>query len=277
MRKLCYVVVALVLTTIAVSCQNEERVENPKDEQVVEFVNTYNSTAMDVFSVGVRHGGNANGPRKAGPVKLDSTQTVYVKPGTGPSSAGDLQPFTGTTLKDFTEYLELTEATAQMFNDGTAIDSVSISVTEAKEKLAPMVAKSRQYLHRFGMTDQDIDQMIRENNSDETALVPLVLAMMEYDGSLQSGNAPFYAPSTGGKDYEQSSQIDLKQVGDCVLKALGADLVHLIFTSGVNSWTRALIMKLFKEVAKKAIGPVGVAIAVTVFANCMGWIDIPFL
>lgn len=264
----------MALTGFAVSCQSEEETTRSKDEAAVEFINTYNSTAEDVLGIGVRPGDKSKSPRKAIPTKADSMQTVYVKPSTGTGNAGSLQPFTGTTINEFTDYLSWADATVSIFNDGTAVDSVAISVNEAKQKLAPMVAKSRAYLLRNGMTNADIDEMLRENNVDETELVPLVLAMMEYDGSLYTGMAPFCAPKTGGKDYNQSSKPDWKKIGNCALEALGFNIGTQIITSACNSWSKAVIMKAFKTIAKKSCGPVGVVLTVGAFANCMGWIHI---
>ena len=267
---------ALALTVFAVSCQSDEETTRSKDEAAVEFINTYNSTAEDVLGIGVRPGGNSKLPRKAIPTKVDSMQTVYVKPATGIGNASSLQPFTGTTINEFTDYLCWADATVSIFNDGTAVDSVAISVNEAKQKLAPMVAKSRAYLLRNGMTNADIDEMLRENNVDETELVPLVLAMMEYDGSLYTGMAPFCAPKTGGKDYNQSSKPDWKKIGSCALLALGCDIFDSFRNSACRSWSKAVIIKAFKIVAKRAYGPVGVVIAVGSFAGCMGWINASF-
>lgn len=274
MRNLFFVICALALTGFAVSCQSEEETTRSKDEAAVEFINTYNSTAEDVLGIGVRPGDKSKSPRKAIPTKADSMQTVYVKPSTGTGNAGSLQPFTGTTINEFTDYLSWADATVSIFNDGTAVDSVAISVNEAKQKLAPMVAKSRAYLLRNGMTNADIDEMLREKNVDETELVPLVLAMMEYDGSLYTGMAPFCAPKTGGKDYNQSSKPDWKKIGNCALEALGFNIGTQIITSACNSWSKAVIMKAFKTIAKKSCGPVGVVLTVGAFANCMGWIHI---
>lgn len=49
------------------------------------------------------------------------------------------------------DYVELVGASLTMTNDGTAIDSVNISVTETKEKLKPLVTESYKYLKVVGI------------------------------------------------------------------------------------------------------------------------------
>lgn len=51
---------------------------------------------------------------------------------------------------------------------------------------------------------------------------------------------------------------------------------NLFRNSACHSWSKAVIIKAFKTVAKRAYGPVGVVIAVGTFAGCMGWINASF-
>lgn len=51
---------------------------------------------------------------------------------------------------------------------------------------------------------------------------------------------------------------------------------NLFRNSACHSWSKAVIIKAFKTVAKRAYGPVGVVITVGSFAACMGWINTSF-
>ena len=270
MRKLFYFVFALTLTVFAVSCQSDEEVPSVQDEHIDEFTNAYNTSMPDLFAIGVRPSFGGNGPRKSGPVSIDSTQTVYVKPGSGIGNVGDLKPFTGTTLRDFAQYLELAGATASMFNDGTAIDSANISVAEAKEKLAPMVKESRKYLKSKGFTDKEIENMLSENGAVEEELVPLVLCLRDYE---ENSNKGFYsAPKPGGKeDLSQQSYLELKKAAGCALKVIGFDILEELMNSGTTKITKKFIIKIFKKVVSRYLGVIGAALAVIDWGECMGY------
>ena len=60
-----------------------------------------------------------------------------------------------------------------------------------------------------------------------------------------------------------------RDVKDCVLEALGADFAGFGFCSTAAQWTKATIKRVFKNIAKKALGPVGAAIAVGEFIFCL--------
>ncbi len=53
------------------------------------------------------------------------------------------------------------------------------------------------------------------------------------------------------------------------MKAIGADIRYAIKGAAVELWTSATLKAAFKIVAKRALGPVGVVIAVAEFAVCM--------
>jgi hypothetical protein len=56
---------------------------------------------------------------------------------------------------------------------------------------------------------------------------------------------------------------------ECGAIAIGADAIYALSQSTASTWSWAVIKKAFKTVAKKMLGPIGVAIAVISFTTCM--------
>lgn len=54
------------------------------------------------------------------------------------------------------------------------------------------------------------------------------------------------------------------------MHALGVDLLFSLGSSSATVWSMAAIKSAFKTVAKRMLGPIGVAIAVVDFGLCMG-------
>ena len=63
--------------------------------------------------------------------------------------------------------------------------------------------------------------------------------------------------------------LESSEVLDCALGAIGADALFAFSFSTASVWSAAAITKAFSAVAKKFLGPVGVAIAVVSFGLCI--------
>jgi len=59
------------------------------------------------------------------------------------------------------------------------------------------------------------------------------------------------------------------EVAECVAVGVGADAIWALGTSGATAWTAAALTKAFTAVAKRFLGPIGVAIAVVSFGVCI--------
>ncbi len=70
-------------------------------------------------------------------------------------------------------------------------------------------------------------------------------------------------------DTKQIMRINGNEVLDCALGAIGADAFFAFGASTATSWTAAAVTKAFSAVAKRFLGPVGVAIAVVSFGICI--------
>ena len=56
---------------------------------------------------------------------------------------------------------------------------------------------------------------------------------------------------------------------ECGMIAVGADALWALGGSSASAWTAAAMTKAFTAVAKRFLGPIGVAIAVITFGVCM--------
>jgi hypothetical protein len=70
-------------------------------------------------------------------------------------------------------------------------------------------------------------------------------------------------------DSKQIMRIDNSEILDCALTALGADAIFALSASSITSWGAAAMTKAFGAVAKRFLGPAGVAIAVITFGICI--------
>jgi hypothetical protein len=64
-------------------------------------------------------------------------------------------------------------------------------------------------------------------------------------------------------------RINGDEVLACALGAIGADALFAFGASTATSWTAAAVAKAFGAVAKRFLGPVGVAIALVSFGICI--------
>jgi hypothetical protein len=68
---------------------------------------------------------------------------------------------------------------------------------------------------------------------------------------------------------KQVMKIDANEVLDCALTAIGADAIWALGPSSASAWTAAAMTKAFSAIAKRFLGPVGVALAVVTFGLCI--------
>lgn len=146
---------------------------------------------------------------------------------------------------------------------------IYVSEEETLEALKPLIEQSKNYLYRKGFTDAEIDGMLAENNASPACLIPLTLLLTEdeINTELDKGNLiqECFAFTRG--------KITLSTVLTCAVSATGLDIISIltgeINNSSVNKWTKKAIKLLFKKVAVRFMGPVGVGLAVISFSSCL--------
>lgn len=151
--------------------------------------------------------------------------------------------------------------------------TIMFSESKARQALNPLIAKSKEYLYSKGFSDTEIKEMLEENNVDESELVRLVIGVSSFEETTQELT---YLQDKGHVFYHflciptfAQSSVDWGHVGECALKALGADFGFSSANSTIKTWGKTAIKKAFKTIAQKMMGPVGVTIALGEFAWCM--------
>lgn len=142
-------------------------------------------------------------------------------------------------------------------DNGNNSPSVEVSEEACKEALAPLIEDSKKYLYGKGFTEAEIQEMLKENDADESELVPFVLALTEEEETNLSL-----------ENMTRCTDLDWAKIGRCALEAIGADIFAGLDKSLLKTWNKKLITKAFKTVAKRVCGPVGVAIMVVEFTIC---------
>ena len=144
----------------------------------------------------------------------------------------------------------------------------TVSLETVNTSLQPLISEAKTYLNARGLTNTDINEMLTEEGGQEVDLVPYAATLAKYEvsGDLAKTNTPniFFSSAYA---YEPD-------VLTCVGAALGVNHLWALGGSNAKSWTKAAMKKAFGAVAKRVLGPIGVAIAVVSFGLCMGGFDV---
>lgn len=148
--------------------------------------------------------------------------------------------------------------------------SLFVDTNAVKASLNPLVLEAKQFFYSRGFSEQDIQQMLQEESAVETDLIALVMVVTENEARypVARNYSSFFISSA------QAKAPTWGEVKHCAAHALGVDVMFSLAFSGATSWTKAAMTKAFKTVAKRALGPIGVAIAVTDFSFCLAGIEI---
>lgn len=168
------------------------------------------------------------------------------------------------TIQDLSNLVDKTDAIIQYEPNANNINySLEIPITNVVESLNPLVSESKSYLYSKGFTEANIQQMISENGGTELDLIPFVMALTEIEKSqltLATNNLNLFAnPTFAMNEYVR-----------CAMVAIGADVLWALGGSSASTWTVAMMTRAFSVVAKRFLGPIGVAIAVVSFGLCLG-------
>jgi len=144
-------------------------------------------------------------------------------------------------------------------------NQVQVYIDAVVSGLEPMILEAKQYLYAKGLTEQDIQDMILEHNGKREDLVPFVMALTDIEVQPESVARNYLAPFAS----TANAKLNANDYAMCALVAIGADVLYSLGTSGLKTWSKHLIMKAFGTVAKRFMGPIGVAIAVVSFGVCL--------
>lgn len=164
--------------------------------------------------------------------------------------------------------LELTDI---VNNGDELVASYTMQLQPIQEALSPSIQEAKNYLYSKGFNDQTIDEMIIEEGGIEEDLILLVMSMTE----IENGNSFTYNNNNFSNLFfnsayaQQNAEITAAEVGHCAAVAIGADVLWSLGSSSASAWSMAAIKRAFGAVAKRLLGPIGVAIAVVSFGICL--------
>lgn len=112
-----------------------------------------------------------------------------------------------------------------------------------------------------GVTHQEIADMLQEEGSEQIDLIPFVktlIAIEQEQYTVRNIQLAFINNANA-----------LPIFIECGITAIGGDAAYALAHSGASSWTWSTMKSVFKNFAKRFLGPIGVAIAVVTFTTCM--------
>lgn len=173
-------------------------------------------------------------------------------------------------ISDFSSNVTIQTLTNVLTSHGVSIDDsaninadLAIQVPEEQiiNTLQPLVVEAKNYLMAKGVTSQEITEMLIEENAEEIDLIPFVktlTAIEEGQYVVRNIKFPFITQANA-----------MPHFVECGIAAIGGDAAYSLAYSGASSWTWSVMKSVFKSVAKRFLGPIGVAFAVISFATCM--------
>lgn len=265
------------------SCKSDEAEMNNRTPQV-QLLNKYDSYIHHFVSAPIVD--NVNRPAKVIPSngltqttlpKGNDIKNIYVKYPEGTAVEIKNLYYYIQNIQDMEtlERLTAAEYTTEKPQDEDSLYCIQLSETAIRKELSPLLQQSKDYLKAKGITDEDIEQMLEIYDADENVLIPFALVLADHEMNEENQNAtaqkkasilnPFNIFVT--PTYALSERN--KMVFDCALSAVGIDVLAALGQSTCKNWGTRLIMKAFGTVAKKVVGPIGVATTVVSFGMCL--------
>lgn len=173
------------------------------------------------------------------------------------------------SIQSLSNLLQTTGAVVQY--EPTAANSnysLSVDINTVTASLHPLVQDSKEFLYTKGFSEQDIQQMLVEENAVETDLIALAMVITENEATYP------VARNYSGFFVNSAQALTWSEVGHCASHALGVDVLFSLGSSGATVWTMGAIKTAFKSVAKRMLGPIGVAIAVVDFGFCLAGVEL---
>lgn len=177
------------------------------------------------------------------------------------------------------ELVELKQNTdAKIFIDSLCENAdIELSVCEEKikEELSPLLSQSCAFLVKRGFSHEEIEQMLLDNDADKYSLITLVMgvssAECENDTICATRGIGSTSSQDGGSIEFANPNLCSNKYLSCAIQAIGFDFINSGGFSGGKIWRKAAIKTAFKSIAKRALGPVGVAVTIVEFGICLSW------
>jgi len=104
--------------------------------------------------------------------------------------------------------------------------------------------------------------MIQESGGTQQDLVAFVMVLTNIENSQKT-------VSQNDMNLFFQSTYAMNIYARCALVAIGADVIWALNGSAAATWTVAMMTRAFSAVAKRFLGPIGVAISVVSFGICL--------
>jgi len=144
-------------------------------------------------------------------------------------------------------------------------NQVQVHIDALNNSLIPLINESKQYLYAKGLTEQNIQDMLLEHNGKTEDLIPFVMALTNAEVQPETFSRNYLSPFVN----TANAKLNANDYLMCGIVAIGADVLYSLGSSGLATWSTQLIMRSFAVVAKRFLGPIGVAIAVVSFGVCL--------
>ena len=153
---------------------------------------------------------------------------------------------------------------------GTDGYMIAISKNALTGSLEDMINDAKNFLYGKGFTEEDIQEMLEENDADETTLIPFVLALSVVEAQQsEEENDQLSLSSLIPCTKVSAAGVTQDEVLNCAIQAVGADLIMQLGKSEVKTWSVKVVKRLFKTVLPKMVGAAGVAIMIIDFTMCI--------
>jgi hypothetical protein len=133
---------------------------------------------------------------------------------------------------------------------------------ESKKMINPLIDGTKELLLAFDVEENDLIEIFGSKNDPRLVIVGLALLNIRYNDNSQT--AINFSNLFVESAYAQSG------IGGCVLEALGVNAAVNALKGGIKKLGKKGALKLLRKVGGKALGPIGVALAIVDFADCMG-------
>ncbi|KFF75609.1 hypothetical protein HX13_05705 [Chryseobacterium sp. P1-3] len=131
------------------------------------------------------------------------------------------------------------------------------------------ILSSSQNLANYGRELASINDIDIDVNDDSEVLALGGLYSPDDDlGKTFTGFARIVS-QTGSTIQKSTNTLTWGEVGECAAVAIGADALWALGGSSAATWGAAALTRAFTAVAKRFLGPIGVAIAVVSFGVCI--------
>ncbi|MBQ9230033.1 MAG: hypothetical protein IJ190_02520 [Prevotella sp.] len=266
--------ITCVLVAVLESCQQDENfaVKSKPSNAPSDCFNSFVKGISDVSKQKISYFTHSGNIRRSSSVNTNDRIDIAVNfpPNTQQSYIDRLSEIE--TIEDMARLSHECAADYELAGEGTEGYVVAISQEALYGSLEEMIAQSKEYLKSKGMTDDDIQEMLDENDADESSLVVFawglsIVECEETNAESENSGLTSFIPCTRVKASGLSPTA--RQVIGCAVSAIGLDIINYFQQSATKKWTAAIIKRMFKAYLPKVMGPAGTALIIVEFTRCM--------